>query len=181
MMNRLVNLILFNALWPVCVVGAASAMVWPGVLLTLGFFVWQINPSVRQPGDRRLILLCVVIGTLLDTVWIQLGWLNYASALPWPGIAPVWISALWVGFALAINHSLQWMQRYPLLMASSFFILAPFSYFMAQNVGAVQWQAPTAHIVLGIGLSWSVFVAILLLLAKHWRTDLDDACLTIGN
>ncbi|MCG8463484.1 MAG: DUF2878 domain-containing protein [Xanthomonadales bacterium] len=169
--NRFVNVLVFNALWPVCVIGAAKGLVWPGVLLSLALLAWHLVPLHRVRGDGVLVLLCLSVGTLLDTLWIRLAWLDFASPGPYPLWAPLWIVALWLGFALALNHSLQWLQRWPITAATSFIFFAPFSYFMASRLGAVSWTGDFLITALVIGISWSVLMAFLLTLARRMRTS----------
>ncbi|GAB4189556.1 MAG: DUF2878 domain-containing protein [Wenzhouxiangellaceae bacterium] len=169
MLNKVVNFILFNALWPVCVIGAAKGLVWPGIALVAVYMAWQLHPANRVKGDASLVALALVVGMILDSLWVRLGLFEYA--MPWPSaaFAPVWIAALWIGFALALNHTLAWTQRWPWQVGLAFIVLSPFSYFMAQRLGAVEWLAPWWQVVLATGLSWMLFIPYLLQRAIAWR------------
>lgn len=167
--SRVVNFLAFNALWPLCVIGAARGNIWPGVALSLFLLLWHWVPAHRVKGDFVLVALALVVGAFLDTLWIRLGYFQLATPGPYPLWAPVWIMALWLGFALALNHSLQWLQRWPLWSGMSFLFFAPFSYFMASRLGAVIWLADFWLIASSIGVSWCVLMTVLLWLAKRMR------------
>lgn len=156
-------------MWPACVIGAAYGLWWPGVLLLAIFIIWHSLPGVAAAGDVRLVVLMLPLGIALDTLWIQLGILEYATPLPWPGIAPVWIAALWVGLALAINHCLLKLQQYRLVTGLVLMVVSPFSYFCASKLGAVEWLAPAWQVVLATGLSWAILIPWIFTLATSWR------------
>lgn len=169
MLNRIVNFILFNALWPVCVIGAAHGLAWPGLLLVAVFLAWQWHPRNRQAGDIGLVIVALSVGMFLDTLWVQMGLLSFASPGPWTSLAPIWIAALWIGFALALNHSLAWIKPRPWLAGAAFIVLSPFSYAVAARLGAVEWTAPAWQVIAATGLSWFLLIPYLLKLAKRWQ------------
>ena len=55
--------------------------------------------------------IALPIGFVMDSVLAQSGWLRYAMAFPWADWAPLWIMALWLAFALTLNHSLRAVYR----------------------------------------------------------------------
>lgn len=126
------NAVLFQGTWFACVLGGAvDAPVWGylGVALLLGTLI-------RRPGLQSDLLLMAVLGAFgfaLDTLWIRLDLLSYGGAQ----LAPGWILALWLGFALTVNHSLAWLKAKPLLAGVLAAGSAPLTYLGGERLGAV--------------------------------------------
>ncbi len=169
MSNKIINFLLFHFMWPACVVGAAYNLWWPGLALLAVFAVWHYASGAAVRGDLGLVAVMLPVGMLVDTLWIQLGVLDYATPGPLPAIAPAWIAALWVALALALNHSLVWLQQRRLLAGAVLTFGSPFSYYCASKLGAVEWLAPAWQVILATGLSWAILIPIFLTLARHWR------------
>lgn len=170
--NHLINLICMQALWFVAVLGAASNLVWPAFLILNAFMVWQLHPSNRKQGDFALVLVALLLGFILDSSWISLGWIKFSSPNSINGLAPLWILLLWMGLALTLNHSLAWLQRRLGLAALLTAISSPLSYLGAARLGALQLNGDFWLWFFSIGLSWAIVVPFLLLLARSLRTEI---------
>lgn len=180
MSKKLINFLLFHFMWPACVIGAAYGLWWPGVALLAVFIIWHSLPGMAERGDWRLVAVMLPMGIVLDTLWIQLDILEFATPWPVAGIAPVWIAALWVGLALAMNHCLVFLQRHRLVTGAVLMFGSPFSYFCASKLGAVEWLVPAWQVVLATGLSWALLIPAMLTLARHWRESGDDRAALMG-
>lgn len=165
----LINQGLFQLAWPACVIGAAHGVFWAGVLVVGLLVVWQLSRSNRHPLDMRMVSVCLALGFVLDTAWIQLGLLEFA--MPWPSgqVAPFWILLLWVAVALVINHSMAAFKHRLVVLALAGGIGSPMSYFAGSRFGAVEWLAPAWQVVLATGLSWAVVLPLLFWLARERR------------
>lgn len=157
----LINQAFFQLAWPACVLGAAYAVLWPAALLIAAFLAWQLHPANRHPADLRTLAAFVVVGLVLDTLWVRAGLLAYASSLPVEGLQPLWLTGLWIALALTVNHSLavfkaRW--RLWLLLAS---VASPLSYTMAARFSAVEWLAEPWQVVLAVGPVWALVTAAL--------------------
>ena len=175
-MNRefLINQGLFQLSWPACVVGAAYGWLWAGFLVVGAMVLWQLSPRHRHPFDVRMLLICLPLGLLLDTAWVQLGLLEFAT--PWPSvqIAPLWILMLWIALALVINHSLSAFKQRLALIGLLGGIGSPMSYFAGSRFGAVEWLAPAWQVVLATGLSWALVLPLLFWLAREPEAATSD-------
>lgn len=167
--STVINFTLFHFLWPACIFGAANGLIWPGLLLLLVFMCWHHFSGNAVSGDWKLLLTMFVIGMLVDTLWLQTGVLGYAMTWPSAQIAPIWIGVLWMGFALALNHSLAWMQKRKWLAGALLIIGSPFSYYCAAKFGAVQWLATDWQVIAAVGLSWFLLIPFFLTLAEYWN------------
>lgn len=165
-LNQWFNFIAFQALWPLCVIGAAHETLWPGIVLASVMLCWH-GFGVSRCSDLQLAAIALCAGYLLDSLWINLDFLRFSAPWPMPQLAPVWIAVLWIGFGLSINHSLAWMTAWPRLCSALLMLLAPFSYFCAERLGAVEILAQPWEMVLYLGGTWSVLVYLLLFIAKY--------------
>ncbi len=157
---------LFQISWPACVLGAAYGVVWAGLLVVIGMACWQLKAANRHQLDIRMVGLCLGAGLVLDTLWLQLGLLEFASPWPWPGLAPLWIMLLWLALGLVINHSMRFFKNRLVLVGVFGGIGSPLSYYAASRLGAVEWLAPAWQVVLAVGLSWALLLPLLFWVAR---------------
>ena len=163
--HNLVNFAFFQSAWLACVLGAAHGVLSPAVLLTTVFIVWQLHPNNRANGDIQLVLVCCTIGFVLDTLWVQLGVIEYMTAVPFEGFAPIWILFLWVSLALALNHSLAWLKNnllWPVLFGA---FGSPLSYYAGARLGAAFLPLDVMITVSAFGISWALVMLFLVVLS----------------
>jgi hypothetical protein len=98
--NNWINMLWMQGLWFGAVIGAAQGLLWLAPVLLMGFAFWEFRPVRRVYGDFQLMLVAVLIGLILDTTWVRLGWLEFAAGWALSGRAPLWILLLWAGLAL---------------------------------------------------------------------------------
>jgi hypothetical protein len=157
------NLIGYQVAWFIAVGFAARGLAWPGIVACLGFAAlsWWVSPVRRS--DLRLVGAALACGLLLDGALAASGWLDYAAPLP-ALPAPAWIAALWVAFAMTLQHSLQWVLARPLAAVLFGAIGGPLAYWGAsRGFDAVAFNMPvqaTLALSLGWGIAMAVFVAI---------------------
>ena len=149
-MKQLGNYVGLQALWLVAVSSAARGRVWPTLLALALFALYQLWPTRRARGDWQLLLAAVALGLLLDTTLAAGDWVRYAA--PWPGsvLAPAWILALWLGFALTLNHSLATVMQRP---------------WLAVVLGAV--FGPQRNALLALAIGWGAACGLLSLYARR--------------
>ncbi len=164
-----VNQGLFQLSWPACVIGAAYGWLWGGLIVVAALALWQLHPANRHHLDVPMVAICLFLGLALDTAWIQLGLLQFASAWPWPSVAPGWIMLLWLALALVINHSMGAFKHRLWLLAVLGGIGSPMSYYAGSRFGAVEWLAPAWQVALATGLSWAIVLPLLFWLAKRYE------------
>lgn len=168
-MKLLANVVGFQLVWMAAVGGAAQGWWWLGPLALVLFAALQLRLSEQRSSDLRLLALSAVLGFLLDSGWVLLGLMQFSTPWPWPQVAPVWIVAMWCGFALTLNHSMASLQQRLWLSALLGLFGGPLAYLAAERAWqAVQLQPGWApHIALG--LAWAVVTPALLRLARCWR------------
>ncbi len=163
----LANAVGFQVVWLGCVWGAGAGLPWLGPFLACAFAALVLRHGGKRIDDIRMLSIALPIGLIVDTIWLRLGWLAYPAPWPVEGIAPGWIMALWLGFALTLNHSMA-MLRERLWLAAAFGALGgPMAYIGAERMfGAVAFVAPDLRILLGLAVAWGAVLPMLYLLTN---------------
>lgn len=155
-MAKLVNFALFQLTWLACVLGAAHQWPWSGTALAALFVAFTLTISRAPKADATLILLAILGGGLLDSLWALSGVMSYAAS-PWGVLSPPWILGLWAAFAATLNHSLSWLRFRYGWMALLAALSGPLSYYAGERLGAVQWLKP-AWLLLMMPITWALFL-----------------------
>ncbi len=143
-MNTIINAALFQLTWFACVLGGTAwGLIGVATLVLFSF----VCGSWRQ--DLVYAAAAVLIGAALDTLWIQLGVLDFGTLL-----SPIWILLMWLGLGLTVNHSLSFLHNKPLLAALLAACSAPLCYFAGERFGAVIIASPVG--VMLISAAWGI-------------------------
>lgn len=167
-MSAWINFLAYQCTWFIVVSSAAHRQTLVGLGVALLFSLAQLAVSKWRKIDAQLMGVALALGTLIDGALSYLGWIRYADAAPAlpPGGAPLWILALWVGFALTFTRSLAWLQGRPLLGMLLGAIGAPLSYWSAaREWHAVRFLQPEGFAGLAVG--WALAIPLLLHLARR--------------
>lgn len=160
-MNNWLNFLGSQLLWMAAVGGAANGYWWLGPAAFAGFAAFQLSPKFRARGDFVLMLVALPIGFAVDTAMAASGLLRYASPVPSPDYAPVWILALWMGFALTFHHSLAYVMRRARLAVLLGAMVGPFSYWIASHTwGAVHFTDSLPLVLVTLGALWGAAMGL---------------------
>jgi len=171
-MRNVLNFIAFQLVWLIVILAAANDKLTYALLATATFALIQVYFSRWRLTDIKLIGLGLLSGMMLDTIWLNLGWIAYADG-QLGGLAPWWIGCLWVNFMLTLNHSLSWLQSRLKMLAMMTVFAAPLSYLAGSKLGAVTFLEPGIS-VLALSLSWALLVPMLMCLARLWHQQEEE-------
>ncbi len=175
MFKTTINFFAFQAGWLGCVLGAANGMPWVGPVIIAMVAGLHLN-IVPQPGRELMTLLAALaIGTLADSLLMATGWVSYREGLWIPGLAPVWLLAMWVGFATTLNGCMRWLRERPWLAAAFGFLGGPAAYYAGARLGAMNFENLPAGL-LALALIWALVMPLLYALARRF-----DGTLTGGS
>ncbi len=156
------NVVGFQAVWLASVAGAGAGLPWAGPLAAAVFAAAMLAWGGRQRYDLRLLAVALPLGLALDSAFAASGWLVYAEAWPWSGVAPAWIASLWVGFALTLNHSMGRLRQWPLAAAALGLVGGPLAYWTAAGAfEAVSFGAPVAYVLVALAAGWAIVLPLL--------------------
>jgi hypothetical protein len=153
--------------WFACVLSAARGIPWVGVLVTALLVAVHVL-RVRRPREELKLVLCVlVIGGVWDSLLVRAGLLAYPNSTTLPGLAPLWIIALWASFAAQFNTTYQWLKSRLWVAALLGAIAGPMSFRAGAALGAVDFVKPwPAAAALAVG--WAVMLPLIDLLSHRW-------------
>jgi len=162
----LIQFLAFDVAWFSAVKGGALGWVWLGsipavAVLALHLLVFRtaLLPEVK------LVLAVTVLGVLLESGMMGAGLIRYAGTTEGQMLPPVWIWALWLGFATIPNGSLGWIRGRVVLQMLFGALFGPLAYWTGARLGAaVLPDAATS--LLAIGLIWLLAFPTIMLLAE---------------
>lgn len=162
------NIAAYQLVWFCAVLGAAHGHAWPGIVAALVFAIVHLYVSSLRSGDARLIGCALLAGLLIDGGLGASGWAHYAADQS-DALAPLWILAIWLAFALTLNHSLAWLQGRALLAMALGAVGGPLAYLAAERLHAIAFMAPAWRGLLWLALAWAVAMPVLAAAAARWR------------
>lgn len=167
-MNRkLVNFVTFQAGWFACVLGAANGLPWLGVLLVCLIVAAHIKMADRPRVELKLLLLCVMLGLVFDSLLVSSDWVRYPSGMLISGIAPYWILAMWALFSTTINLSMAWLKSNLVLASVMGAVFGPLSYIAGQRLGAIELIDYRSSLI-ALAVIWALAMPILTFAAGHY-------------
>lgn len=169
--NIIVNFLLFQLAWFACVLGAANAMPYVGVLVTILVVGWHLFKAHKPKSEATLILIAMAIGATFDQLMVSTQLVDYVNhgwgnSMLNAHLVPIWIIALWAGFTTSLNVSLKWMRHKTIIAILFGAIGGPLAYFAAQKLGAVTLVSVNSYVALAIG--WAIITPLLLKLSEKF-------------
>lgn len=159
------NAIGFKLGWFACAYGAVFGYYYEGaavmgvlILLHLWIMGWP-------KYEIQFMLIVTLAGTVLDTLLNVFDVVNYPGT--YPGLsfmAPLWITAIWAGFAVTLDYSLTFLVGRPWLTALLAGIFGPISFWGGEVMGAITFGHGFWPAMIIIGVEWAVLLPILYLL-----------------
>ncbi len=134
------NVVLFDALWTLAVLGAGRPWWWGAPVLILLSAVMQLRWSPAPRFEALLILLGAAAGVSLDILSNTLGLFHYSS--PYRPEFILVFFALWINFGTTLRPSFRWAWRRPVVAATLGGIGGPLAYWTAARLGAVMASEP---------------------------------------
>lgn len=154
------NAVIFQGLWFAAVLGAKHSLNWPAVALLAVLLCWAVLTSGELRADFRMALVGVLIAFTVEPIWIGQGLITYPQQ-PEAYFPPLWIVALWVGFAVCFNYSLGWLKKHFLLGFALGGIGSVCSITAALRLGAIEMPMGWTPFVIQYGMIWAIIVPLL--------------------
>lgn len=168
-MNFWLTFAAYEAVWFAAVISAGHGLAWPGAAAILLFVAWRLSVSKQRPIEVRLVGVALVIGLLADALLVWTGTATYAAPWPWPE-APLWLTALWIAFALTIVPLFGYLHARPWLAALFGLVGGPIAYLgAARGWQVVQFGQPEWHALALLAVEWGIALPLLCTLACRWQ------------
>jgi hypothetical protein len=151
---KILNLVMFQLGWAVCVFGGNSMAVVYSV------FALSIHHRyvVKSYAEWRLIGWVTLIGITWDSLLVFFGLIVYPDAV-WLNL-PVWMVCLWILFATTFMHSLDWLSRYCWFCIILGAVFGPMSYWAGVEFSDTFFGASTITSMLVIAAGWAILFPV---------------------
>lgn len=153
--------ILFYVIWFCCVLGAAQGYPWfgpvIGMIILFTQYLFQRFVIKDFAGLISFMLVLTLVGSIIDTLLTQVGWIIFSHNPFDPWLSPPWMMVLWLNFAMVYYSCMQsWWPRYWLLGILSL-VGFPWAYITGEIFGAARLVHGLYSSVL-IGIIWAVLL-----------------------
>lgn len=164
--------------WLLAVVGAAYGIGWAGPAWAVAIVLVYVATAVSRRSELVLVCAAILLGALLDSIMLRLGFIEYAAPGLVPSLAPLWIIGLWALLATALTRSLGWLVGRPWLAAAIGAVVAPLSYWAGVALGAAGFSAGPGAGLAACSVAWGLALPVLAVTAgrlaaprEHVATD----------
>lgn len=168
----LLNVIAFQLLWWLCVLSPAHGWEVLVLFVTL-LYTWAHLRWVESSQQLWPLLLTAVVGCLLDQYLFRMDWVKFPHQQDMLAYIPLWMMALWLGFATTLNLSMHWLQHRLLLATLLGAIFGPIAYLGAEKMGAVVLtQLPTSLVL--VAVEWAIALPLLLYIRRRFNQQMGS-------
>lgn len=163
MKKKILNLLIFQAGWLVCLLGGDGYAIAYTVLALLIHHRYVLE----HVSEWRLIAIVAVVGCLWDSLLATFGVVDYANT----GLLaiPVWLICLWILFATTFMHGLSWLNRYLWIAAIFAAVLGPASYWSGVELTDAQFGLPTLTSLVVMAIGWSTLFPAGIYLTRRYE------------
>ncbi|MGL5291593.1 MAG: DUF2878 domain-containing protein [Vibrionaceae bacterium] len=155
------NIVLFQLLWFVAVLGAEQYVFGVALLLLLHLF-WCTN----RVAELFVMLTASAAGIVCDSMLTMAGIYIFPSEPSFFPI-PLWLIGLWLGFAATLRHSMAPLLRRAKLFTVLVIVGAPLSYLAAEKLGAAEFPLGDLKTSLLVGGYWAVLSPLFVMLTRQ--------------
>ena len=165
--QRLLNFIAFEAAWFACILAVAHGHPIWGTTAIAATVAWHVAVSERPASELALVGAMCAVGIVAETIMVNLGFVGYPYGQPVTWLPPYWMVALWGEFAIALNVSLRWLKRRPLLAMALGAIFGPLSFLGGVRLGAARFATePVA--LLALAIQWAALMPLVMSLSNRF-------------
>ncbi len=170
--KNIINIIGFYIGWWACVLGAANDLPYLGPVVMILFLIVHYYLFVSDIREIYLVLIIGTIGTITDSLLFLSGSFIYAGAYSNEIlIAPMWITAMWMGFSATVNHSMSWLKDKWLIMVICGIVFGPAAFFTGEKFGAIEFHLSALLSVLVIAIVYGILMPAIYFLNRHLGLD----------
>ncbi|UJF18361.1 DUF2878 family protein [Vibrio sp. SS-MA-C1-2] len=156
------NAVWFQGVWFIAVLAPETS-----ALLFLFSIFLHLTLSYYFLGawrrDILVMLLVASIGILIDATLAQLGYFTFYSQQ----IMPLFLVMIWLHFAIALNYSLVWLNRLPMIwLALLGAVVGSANYFAASKLGAVSFDKGVGITLTIVGTIWLISLVLFMMIQR---------------
>lgn len=162
--SALFQFVAFDVAWASAVAGGAGGWPWLGTIPALAVLAIHLFVSrAVLAAEIKAVLAIALLGILLETGFMGAGLVTFAGTPVLGVLPPVWVWALWLGFASLPNGSLGWLRGRNGLQMLLGLVFGPLAYWTGAKMGAAAMPTPGSLVI--IGLAWALAFRAIMMLA----------------
>ena len=165
--RTIANFAVFEAAWFACIVGVAHGQPLWGTAAVVAAVAWHVAISARPATELALAGALCAIGLVAESIMVAFGHVAYPGGQPVAWLAPYWLVALWGEFAIALNVTLRWLKRRPLLAAALGAVFGPLSFLGGVRLGAARFVDEPAALA-ALAVQWAVLMPLVMALSDRF-------------
>lgn len=159
---KALNFVGFQSIWMLGVFYGNRYLAISAALIALHFLV-----TPQRQRDMATLITVAAVGICVDSIFTLTGIFVFDTL-----IIPPWLVLLWCGFALTLQHSLQWLSRFPLALQSA---LGAFggttSYYAGFRFGAVDYSFSQPVTIAAMAFAWGLMMPLFCyIVRRHDKT-----------
>jgi hypothetical protein len=165
-MRAILNFLGFQAAWFAAVLGGAGG--WPGIGSLPAAIVALVHLAInreRLGPELAAILAITVFGVLVEMALTGFHLIHYAGTAEGQVLPPVWITALWLGFATLPNASLAWLKGRWIVQAVLGAVVGPVTYWAGVKLGAATLPHGSQALSV-VALAWALALPTIFFLTE---------------
>ena len=164
--TKLINVLLYQAGWFCCVLGAAWDYPVTGALSALALAAVHLLLACSRKDEAVLMLCACLLGVGVDSLQQGLGVFTFRSHPGWPLWLPLWVFVIWLQFATLFRYALYWLSGRYLLASLLGMVGGPLAYWGGSRLGAAVLGKGPVWSLLSLALAWALVTPGLL-----WLSD----------
>lgn len=167
----LIQYVLFKVSWLLAAWGAVAGppmSYWGAV----PFFIFLVLHVVytKQIWELWFALSVAGLGTVIDTVYNATGLISYNGTYPVFGfLAPIWITAIWAGLAVTLDHSLKVLIGKPIWTFAVGAVFGPIAYWTGEEMGAIRFAYDDWTTMAILAVPWGFALIADYWILEKWR------------
>ena len=152
--------------WWACVMGVVKYnQPYFGPFVMSLFIFFHLLMIKNKKKEILFLSIAGIIGFFVDSFKAFSGFITYNGVFS-DNLAPLWIIAMWIGFAATINHSGSWIKKRYLIAILLGAIFGPLNYLVGDNMDALSINMNFSQNILVLSFVWGVSVPFLYYLAE---------------
>ena len=166
--RQLANFVVFETAWFACILGVAHGQPAWGTAALVAAIAWHVAISARPSTEFALVAILGAIGLVAESLVVAQGHVAYPDGQPVARLAPYWMVALWAELGIALNVTLRWLKRKPLLAMVLGAVFGPLSFLGGVRLGGARFVDEPAALVT-LACMWAVLMPLVM-----WISDRFD-------
>jgi hypothetical protein len=160
---KILNLVMFQLGWAICVLGGNLM----AVAYSLVALLIHHRYVLQSKSEWKVIGFIVLVGITWDSLLVFFGLIVYPDAV-WFNL-PVWMVCLWILFATTFMHSMAWLSGYSWVSVFVGAVFGPMSYWAGVEFSDASFGASPIMSMVVIAAGWAILFPIGLYMTVRFK------------